>query len=523
MALLLFAGTAEAQTTPDQIGALQDQIEKMRQQSDAQIKALQEQIDRLRQQNQVIQAQQQQQQQKAAAAGPAPTVVPGNTDEKVVYWTPDGGLHVGGIRIKPGGFIEAAGIWRSRDELADVGDVPFSQIPFKDVATSHESEVRESARQSRISLLATGDVDNATRLTAFYETDFLSSGVTSNSNESNSYTLRLRHAYATLDQTDWGFHALAGQSWSLLTQFRSGLTPRQENIPLTIDAQYVAGFNWTRQPQYRMWYNVAPGITTGLSVEMPQSTFTADATPAGVVVNAAGNNGGLLNNQANFSEDFAPDIILKTAFDPGFGHFEVFGLARFMRDSVNGTQDTTVAGGGGASMLLPLIPKKLELSANFLGGPGIGRYGTSGLSDATLAPSGRISPVTEFDLMVGLVGHPNPGTDLYLYAGAEKAVQDAFSGKFGYGNSTVNNTTCNTNTSAIVNGQGNGIATCQGDTKLVFEITPGFWTDVYRGSFGAFRIGAEYEFIRRETFAGIGGAPYANDNVFMTSVRYYPF
>jgi hypothetical protein len=28
---------------------------------------------------------------------------------------------------------------------------------------------------------------------------------------------------------------------------KTGITPRQEDIPLTIDAQYVVGFDWTRR------------------------------------------------------------------------------------------------------------------------------------------------------------------------------------------------------------------------------------------------------------------------------------
>ena len=34
--------------------------------------------------------------------------------------------------------------------------------------------------------------------------------------------------------------------------YRLGIVPRQENVPLTIDAQYVVGFNWERQAQLRV-------------------------------------------------------------------------------------------------------------------------------------------------------------------------------------------------------------------------------------------------------------------------------
>jgi len=39
----------------------------------------------------------------------------------------------------------------------------------------------------------------------------------------------------------------------------------------------------------------------------------------------------------------------------------------------------------------------------------------------------------------------------------------------------------------------------------------------------AVAFGAQYEYIKRNAFAGIGGAPSTDNNIVMTSVRYYPF
>jgi len=36
-------------------------------------------------------------------------------------------------------------------------------------------------------------------------------------------------------------------------------------------------------------------------------------------------------------------------------------------------------------------------------------------------------------------------------------------------------------------------------------------------------FGAQYEYIKRKAFVGIGGDPSTDNNVVMTSVRYYPF
>ena len=108
--------------------------------------------------------------------------------------------------------------------------------------------MRFSAQQSRIALKATGDIDPAQHLKGYYEMDFLGAAPTANSRESNSYTPRIRQAYFAYDNDNWHFHFSAGQKWSLLTQNRVGMLNGTENTPLTIDAQYVAGFNWARQP-----------------------------------------------------------------------------------------------------------------------------------------------------------------------------------------------------------------------------------------------------------------------------------
>ena len=77
-------------------------------------------------------------------------------------------------------------------------------------------------------------------LTGYYEMDFLSAGVTSNNNQSNSYTMRQRQVWAQAAfHSGWTF--TAGQMWSLVAETRKGLDNRTEANPMQIDAQYVAG------------------------------------------------------------------------------------------------------------------------------------------------------------------------------------------------------------------------------------------------------------------------------------------
>ena len=196
-----------------------------------------------------------------------------------------GTFQVGGVFVTLGGFTEAAGIWRSRNEVADIASNFNTGIPLPNSQLYYEHENRFSARQSRLSLLATGNPDPETELQAYFETDFQGDSPTANSNQSNSYTLRLRLAYATYARNDWGFYALGGQNWSLATMYRTGLIPRQENVPLTIDAQYVPGFTWTRNPQFRVVKEfddiIARIFCLILSANWP-STRVGDITSYGV-------------------------------------------------------------------------------------------------------------------------------------------------------------------------------------------------------------------------------------------------
>jgi hypothetical protein len=182
------------------------------------------------------------------------------------------------VKVTVGGFIAAESVWRQRNEVADIGS-NFGGIPYPFSPLYNENEFHGTARQSRISLLVEGTLDPWQKLTGYYETDFLGVGTTSNYNQSNSWAARLRHAYFTYDNSGWGFHLLAGQSWSLLTQNQVGITPRKENIPLTIDANYVVGFNYTRNWQIRAVQEFWSGVTLGVSVESPPRSLPPAPPP----------------------------------------------------------------------------------------------------------------------------------------------------------------------------------------------------------------------------------------------------
>jgi hypothetical protein len=191
-----------------------------------------------------------------------------------------------------------------------------------------------------------------------------------------------------------------------------------------------------------------------------------------------------------------------------------------------GTSDNkaTFGAGVGGSVLLPLIPKYLELTASGLYGRGVGRYASGQLPDVTIAPDGSLSLVTGWSAMAGLVGHPWEGLDVYAYAGIEEVNASFFNvgnTLFGLGNPGFSNATCLVTTPFSF--AGNTPADCIANNKRLADITVGFWQNVYKGDYGRVAFGAQYEYIKRYAFTGIGGAPSTDDNIVYTSVRYYPF
>ncbi|TWB68403.1 hypothetical protein FBZ87_111105 [Nitrospirillum amazonense] len=502
------ASAAATAATPTQIVATQAQIDAL----NKQIQALQSQLQAL--------ATQQDTNAKAvvesrAAAEKAATAATQIAQQQKVTDPNDNSLRLGkGVKLTFGGFIEAASVYRSRNMTADVA-TPYAAIPLKNSSNYDRGEFRGSARQSRVTMLAESDVGPDTHLGAYFESDFLGVGTSSNSGQSNSYVPRLRQGYLTADWKDTGWHLLAGQSFSLVTTNKSGIDPRTEALPMGPDAQYAAGFDWTRNWGLRVVKDWNRHYWLGVALESPQASISGSTA---LVPNSNTNPGGsLLNSTANYSTDIAPDLIVKAVAEPGWGHYEVFGLAREFQSRAAGQNYTETGFGFGAAAILPVVPKYVDIQLSTMAGQGIGRYGSSSLPDVTVNPYGRLSPITEVTAMAGVIGHPTSDWDLYAYYGLEQDDSKAFTvaGKaYGYGNGLAVNTGCYTENSPLA---------CAGNTRSVREATAGFWWKFYHGNMGTMQFGMQGEYIRRDLFEGVGGSPSTDDTVLYTAFRYYPF
>jgi hypothetical protein len=383
--------------------------------------------------------------------------------------------------------------------------------------------------------------------------DWLGTGITSNNNQSNSYVVRQRQLWAQAAlNSGWKF--TGGQMWSLATETTKGLDNGTEILPATIDPQYTAGFVWTRQYGFRVSKNIGSKAWIGASAENAETLNPAGAgLPTNVLLGQAGNNGGLYNATANYSYNLAPDMIAKIAFEPGLGHYEIFGIARFFRDriypneittTVNGVttvtgtsagafNDSTVGGAIGGSGRAAVLNKKVTIALKGLWGQGTGRYGSSTIADTTLRPNGQLALLHNFSALGTIEANPTARLNIYFNYGGDYVGRRYF-GKVGYGSPLTNMSGCNTEPlpSATPTNGGDGFtpstpANCGGNTKDVQELSTGYWYDLYRGPAGRFRQGAQYSYFQRNIWSGAGGTTNpgggaeGTDNAFWTSLRYY--
>ncbi len=491
-------------------------------------------------------------------------------------------IHYKGVLLQPGGYMAAESVYRNRTFNSDIA-TPFSAQPFPNSDNYHISEFNGSARQSRISLLVKAPFSWGTA-GGYFETDFLGAGTTSNNNQTNSYVLRIRSAFAQATLNS-GFTVQAGQMFTLATEDKKGVLagPGAEALPPTIDPNYHVGFDFGRQYGFRFAQSFAGGkAAAAFSVEESQIVFTGSNAPGNFFFGGAGASGGLYNSTGgssgesttataatgvqNYTDNLAPDLHAKVALDPGkgLGHYEVGGIVRFFRDriypqtvySTSNTTDsvgaafnnTSVGAGIYASARVP-VTKFADVALKVTYGKGVARYEASNLGDVTARPDGVLVPLKTGDGLFELDLHPTPKLDIFFLAGAEylqRTVYLSSTGvQVGYAPFSVQNDTGCYLQPVPVSGSGNAYGVggnCAGATRYLAEFTPGFTYRFFNSpTKGRLQFQATYSYLDRQAWQGYAGttAPtFANGNfalpagdayqsaqgttgMFHTSFRYY--
>src|SRR6201998_824059 len=131
------------------------------------------------------------------------------------------------------------------------------------------------------------------------------------------------------------FTSSPGNSGSMAIPQEFGIVPRKELIPLTINANYLPGFQFTDNWQIRLVKDFDKKVWLGLSLENPATNLAPGIpdTVNGLAVNVNNTGTGGFLNGAPVAPNEAPDIIEKIAWDPSWGHLEGLATQRFFTDN----------------------------------------------------------------------------------------------------------------------------------------------------------------------------------------------
>jgi len=316
-------------------------------------------------------------------------------------------FRIGDAQFTPGGFMDLTDYFRTANTTSTIG-TSFGSIPYAVTGgtlnpNSQLTENHLTLQNSRISLKATSNVGE-TSVTGYVEADFLGNNATSLFQTSNASTLRMRLYWADLVRGKW--EVLGGQSWSMMTPGRTGISPVPSDLFYSqdMDTNYQVGLTWSRQAQFRVLYHPSKEWVMGVSFENSDQFMTS-------AVNLPGGSSGTYASQFDIggnttgSPNLMPDIVAKIAYDPMIGgkhmHAEIGGLLSSFKDNTaTNTKNTAVGGGVTGGVNLEVV-KDLHFILNGFYSSGGGRYIFGLGPDVVVKPDGSLATVRSGSGIVG--------------------------------------------------------------------------------------------------------------------------
>jgi hypothetical protein len=422
-------------------------------------------------------------------------------------------IHIGDSDILIGGFMDATSITRSTNTGNGIGSsfgtIPFGMTPAGAFNPAGQmAETRLSTQNSRLTLMATSKVGSAS-LKGYVEADFLGNTATNLNVTSNSDTLRMRLYWAQYSQG--GFEFLAGQSWSLLTPNRNGLSPMPGDLFYTqdMDTNYQLGLTWGRTTQFRFVAHAGDVFTAGVSLENPeQYVGSAVVLPANFVATEVDAGASAVGSTSAVPNAY-PDIIGKVAFDPKIGdthqHIDAAVLVSGYKTYNPTTNTAFTATGNGESVNVILEPvKNVHLIATNFFSDGGGRYiANTNTPDFIVNPDFSLSLVKSWSGIYGAEVQAGP-TLIYGYYSLMEATA---------------NTTLDANGKTPI---GFGIAGSQAANHKENETTIGITQTLFRDpKIGGMLLMVQYSNVQRTPFSVPAGTPStAKTNMLYVDVRY---
>src|SRR5579871_2200929 len=205
-------------------------------------------------------------------------------------------IRLGSTCLVPIGFMDMTAVWRDKNTGSSIGS-NFGSVPYNNTVNGRLSEYRFSPQNSRIGFRFDGDW-KGTHFIGYNEFDFLgTSGSNALTVTNGAFVPRLRLFWVDVRKGKLEF--LAGQSWSMLTPNRRGISalPGDLFYSQTVDVNYMAGLTWTRQPGFRVLYHPSNTVTFGFSAENPEQYIGGSAGGSTITLPAAAPLAGLSNTQ----------------------------------------------------------------------------------------------------------------------------------------------------------------------------------------------------------------------------------
>jgi hypothetical protein len=409
-------------------------------------------------------------------------------------------------------------VWRNEAPGSGIGS-SFGSVPYSNAVPGGKlDEMRFSPQNSRIGFRIDGNWKGL-KFIAYNENDFLGTNPSNNVGVTNgAFMPRLRLFW--VDTRKGPFEFLAGQSWSLLTPNRSGLSPLPGDVFFTqvTDVNYVLGLTWTRQPGFRfVVHGPQDKVAFGVAFEQPNQYMGGSSGGPQITLPTA--LAGLLGTQLdNTSTSYLstpnqmPDIIAKVAFDPTKrAHVEVAGLVRDFKvynlttgAPTSGQTFSKVGAGGSVNANFELF-KGFRLVSNNFYSDGGGRYIFGQAPDLIIRSDGSISPIHAASMVQGIEANVTKTTLLYAYFGGIWIGQ---------------NTALDANGTTKIGYGFLGSANSQNhiEREYTFGINQTVWKDA---RYGAINVMGQYEYLTRNPwYIALNALNHASDSTIYFNVRY---
>jgi hypothetical protein len=415
---------------------------------------------------------------------------------------------LGDAYFTPVGFMDMTSVTRSTNPGSGIG-TNFGSIPYSNAQAGALSETRLSPQNSRIGMrIDTGFGDY--KVMGYWESDFLGQlGNPPNGGlavSSNPYVFRMRLYWVDVMKGKNEF--LAGQSWSLMTPNRRGVSPLPGDLFYSqdVDVNYQLGLTWGRIPGFRYAYHPNEKTAFAIALENSEPYVGGGNGGSGAVLPAAISTtattgtigsviGGQINNGSSVISAAAlmPDIIAKLAFDPTKKfHAEIDGvmIANKIAYPVAPAfpTNTKVGGGGSINLGFDIMPNVRVLTNNYYSSGG-GRYIFGQAPDFIIRANGTASLVHSASTVTGLEITAGK-TLLYgyyggVYIGKDMALDANGTTKIGYG--------------PIAN---------DGQNRAIQEVTFGTNTTLAKSpKWGALNLMLQYSYLQRNPWLVTGTSP----------------